>query len=96
MSVPEVASQHNSIRSKYKKQLVLFCFICQILAPDHSVLCEQIGQCEGVPLQGEASEMIAITTQGGYGTGLGIRVPGPHSEYCVFLPLQQTLSLKHL
>lgn len=37
-------------------------------------------QCEGVPLQGEASEMIAIPTQGGYGTGLGIRVPGPHSE----------------
>lgn len=48
-----------------------FCSALYADPPHHSVLREQIGQCEGVPLQGEASEMIAIPTQGGYGTGLG-------------------------
>ena len=70
MSVSEVASQHNRIRSKRKKQLTLLSFIYPMLAPAHSVLSEQIGQCQGVTLQGEASEMTTISTQGGYGPGL--------------------------
>ena len=72
VSVSGLVLQHNYVRSKCEEQLVLPHLLCPALAPAFSARCEQIGQFQGVALQGEASAMTAISLPGSYGTDLGV------------------------